>query len=208
MKNWIELCSDVNWEDYHGMWARKAPDGSWYVLVWTNLWDAAGESEDLDKYECQVERIDVHELPGKEVKSALDSCGYRIVNTRVSESCVVSQIESDSGDEIANNSVSAQQFELALVECCIQYGLGAPLESFSGSKYPKRIRAEARRYAEECMRDDALLERQLDRPVNRLGSTAREYGLGDIDAALHRGPFDTAKNIMRKLHGLPPGSEQ
>lgn len=26
------LRSDVNWEDYHGIWAKKARDGSWYVL--------------------------------------------------------------------------------------------------------------------------------------------------------------------------------
>lgn len=56
----------------------------------------------------------------------------------------------------------------------------------------------------ECMRDTEKLEERLDRPVNRIGSTAREYGKGDTESALHRGPFDTGKQIMRKMHGLEP----
>jgi hypothetical protein len=99
-------------------------------------------------------------------------------------------------------------FEFAVVECCIQYGLGAPLETFTGNKYPERIRAQARRYAEECMRDSTLLQDRLARPVNAIGSTAAEYGRGDIDSALHRGPSDAAKQLMRQLHGLPPLPEE
>lgn len=45
MRGWIELCGDVNWIDYHGMWAKKARDGSWYVIRWTNLIDAMGERD-------------------------------------------------------------------------------------------------------------------------------------------------------------------
>jgi hypothetical protein len=40
--------------------------------------------------------------------------------------------------------------------------------------------------------------------MGKVGSTAAEYGRGDIDAALNRGPFDQGKNLMRKLHGMPP----
>lgn len=58
MKNWIELCSDANWEDYHGMWCRQAADGSWWVLRWTNMYDAMGErdckGDGIPQYECQV----------------------------------------------------------------------------------------------------------------------------------------------------------
>src|SRR5580698_5212639 len=77
MKGWIDLGSDVNWEDYHGLWGRKARDGSWYVLRFTNLVDAAGkEFEDLP-YECDVKRIDLSELTEAQIKRALDSCGLR-----------------------------------------------------------------------------------------------------------------------------------
>jgi hypothetical protein len=54
------------------------------------------------------------------------------------------------------------------------------------------------------MRDAALLAERLARPVNRIGTTADEYGRGDIDAGLDRGPASQEKNLMRKLHGKSP----
>jgi hypothetical protein len=194
MRNWIELGSDVNWIDYHGMWARQAPDGSWYVLRWTNLLDAGGEEFADTPYECEVKRIDLDDTPAEQIKSALECCGLRATDEGIIS----------GGDIVA----AGDKIPLCLVECLIQYGGGAPLETFTGKRYPTRIRAEARRYAEECMRNMPLLAKQLARPVNRIGSTAEEYGKGDIDAALARGPFDTAKNIMRKLHDLPPGESK
>lgn len=186
---WIELASDVNWQDYHGMWAKKGPDGAWYVLVWTNLWDAAGESEDLDQFECQVKRLDLGELPADELKSALRSCGLEQTSEGLMQS-------------YGCDLVDPAWEERAKVEACIGYGHGAPLETFSGGQHPMRIRANARRYAEMCMRDDALVEERLARPVNKIGSTAAEYGRGDIDSALHRGPFDATKTLVRKMYGL------
>jgi hypothetical protein len=187
MRNWIELCSDVNWVDYHGMWARKAKDGSWYVLRWTNLVDAGGEEFADTPYECDVKRIDLSDV---DPSSALNSCGYEIEGDTI--------VNEYDGSIVADG----KHVELCLVECCISYGLGAPLESFTGSKYPERIRATARRYAETMMKDRPGLAKRLARPVNAIGSTADEYGRGDIDSALHRGPFDTAKSIMRKMHGI------
>jgi hypothetical protein len=64
-----------------------------------------------------------------------------------------------------------------------------------------RASVEARRYAEKCMRNADLLAERLARPVNKIGSTAEEYGRGDIDAALLRPPFDTTKRIMLKIYG-------
>lgn len=203
MKGWTELCSDVNWEDYHGMWARRAPDGSWYVIRWTNMEDACGDDAPY-KYDCEVKRVDLDELPASEIRSALRSCGWELEVTVPGEpdkerQCAV--VNEHDGDVVADDP---KVIPLVLVECCVQYGLGAPLESFTGSKYAKRIRAEARRYAEQCMRDDALLQERLTRPVNAIGSTAAEYGRGDVNAALQRGPFDATKNLMRKLSGRSP----
>lgn len=197
MRGWIELCSDVNWIDYHGMWAKNARDGSWYVIQWTNLVDACGERDAKEmggEFSCEVKRLDLGDVGKKEIDSALQSCGYRIE---------AGEVVSEGGDVVADGA----HFEACIVECAIQYGLGAPLESFGGSKRPLNIRANARRYAESCIRDSALLAERLARPVNRLGSTAAEYGRGDLDSALNRGPFDTAKNLMRKLHGKAPGVE-
>jgi len=181
MKGWTDVGSDVNWVDYHGKWARKAADGSWYVLDWTNMVDACGAEGEDCPYVCEVKRVDLSDLSAETLKSALDCVGLDL------------------------DDVKPEHRDCALVEACVSYGCAQPLESFSGAKYPERIRANARRYAEQCMKDAALLAERLARPVNRIGSTAAEYGRGDIDAALSRGPFDTGKNLMRKLHGLPPG---
>jgi len=219
MRGWIELCSDMDWIDYHGMWARKAPSlapglggsGVWYVLKWTNLLDAGGKDFADTPYECEVKLLDLGELSDKAVDDALRSCGYKMsadrqtVLTEGNESLWIREAMPHSFSISGPPLFADDRVELAIVECCIQHGLGAPLESFTGSKWPTRIRAEARRYAEECMRDSDLVSERLDRQVNAIGSTAREYGVGDIDSAPHRGPFDAKKGIMRKLHGLPPG---
>lgn len=171
MRGWIELCSDINWEDYHGMWAKKHGD-TWYVLRWTNMEDACGDDAPY-KYDCEVKCLNLSEV---DVKAALQCSGY----IQREDGVIVDDYRSDV---IASEP---KYIELVLVECCIQYGFGAPLESFTGDKYPKRIRAQARRFAEECMKDDDLLEEKLERPVNAIGSTAREYGAGDLNAALNR----------------------
>lgn len=178
MRGWTELCSDVNWEDYHGMWAKKGPDGAWYVLQWTNMVDACGDDGADLPYECDVKRLDLREVSEAQLSSVSKSCDLRL------------------------EDLDEKFHEVATLESCISYGLGAPLESFTGKVRPLSVRAEARRFAETCMRDAEVLDRQLDRPVNAIGSTAREYGLGDIDSALMRGDSPTHK-LMRKLHGIP-----
>lgn len=143
MKNWIELCSDVNWEDYHGMWAKKNKSGVWFVLVWTNIYDAVGENyckrDNIPQYECQVKQINLAELSEKELTSALDSCGYKEIN---------GEVYRDFDGEV----IDERYAEFAKLEACIGYGLGYLLVSFVGDKYPLRIRANARRYAENMMK--------------------------------------------------------
>jgi len=197
MRGWTDIGSDVNWGDYGGKWARRAKDGSWYVLDFTNMWDACGEedckADRQAQYVCEVKRVNLSTLPIDRIKSALACVGSRMT---------VEGIVSDSGDLIA--AKDSEGHMLAIVEACVSYGAVEPLNSFGGDNYPSRVRADARRYAETCMKDAALLAERLARPVNRLGSTAAEYGRGDLDAALNSGPFDTAKNLMRKLSGMPP----
>ena len=45
MKRWTDIGSDCNWADYGGKWARKAKDGAYYILDFTNMYDACGEGE-------------------------------------------------------------------------------------------------------------------------------------------------------------------
>jgi len=204
MKGWTDIGSDVSWDEYDGKWAKRARDGSWYVIDFVNMWEACGEEEckrdGQPQYVCEVKRVDLSDLNSETLASALSCFGYRFLDDA---------IVSDSGDVLADAGPEhAATRERVLVEACVGYGNAQPLDSFSGDSYPARVRAEARRAAEALMRDAVALEERLERPVNAIGSTAREYGRGDIDAALSRGPFDTSKNLMRKLHGMAPGNER
>jgi hypothetical protein len=197
MKGWTDIGSDASWDEYGGKWAKRARDGSYYVVDFTNMWDACGEEEckrdGQAKYVCEVKRVDLSDLSSESIKSALDCVGLRLG---------VDGIVSDQGDVIAAPG-DLRRGELVLVEACVSYGNAQPIDSFSGDNYSSHIRADARRAAEAFMRDAVALETRLERPVNRIGSTAREYGRGDLNSALSRGPFDPTKNLMRKLHGLP-----
>lgn len=142
IKGWIQLCSDMNWQDYHGLWAKKARDGSWYVLRWRNLYYAMGERgckrDHVPRYECDVKRLDFADIAQEELDWALCWLDLR----REGTSLVTSQ-----GDLI-----EPPHAELATIEACIGWGLGVPLESFTGDGHPLRVRGRARRYAETIMR--------------------------------------------------------
>lgn len=159
MRGWTQLVSDVNWIDYHGMWCKQAKDGAWYVLVWTNLLDAGGKEFADTPYEIQVKRLDLRELTEKNIQDCLNSCGP---------------------DPEAMNEYDAKTRMLALLESAISYGFGAPLFDKTSNKYPQRLRAEGVRKAKEFMKDAHKLQCALDRPVNRIGMTAQQYGLGLI----------------------------
>lgn len=185
MKGWTDIGCDVNWEDYGGKWGKVAKDGSVFIIRFEN-----GHEHDpeLPKYMCDVQRVDLENLPAKEVANALRSYGWRVDGE---------DIISDQGDV-----VGSRNNPLLLAEVCSSYGLYEPLDSFSSETYARRLRAQARRSAEAFMRDADCLEAALERPVNKLGSTAREYGRGDINSALFRGVGPEA-DLMRKLHGMP-----
>ena len=178
MKNWQTLYADVNWADYGGSWARKCKDGSWIVIEFTNMDDACGrDNEGNDTYLAEVRRVAPQEASVDTINSAFQCCGVE-------------------GKDRTN--------ELALVAAMNQYGAHAPLGSHSGNSYPERVRAAARREAEEYMRDSSALDEAMDRPVNALGSTAREYAAGDFQSAMMRGVLAGNQNarIMAKMHGV------
>ena len=194
MKNWIELCSDVDWQDYHGMWARKAKDGSWYVLRWTNLYDAIGEKEAPYQYECDVLHVDLAEIDDDKILDAFKCCGF----DHAKRNAVGNWIE--NGDDNTDNLVECVMSDAMVVECLIQYGIYAPLDEFTGNVRPLNIRAQARRRAEELMRDAEALKQRLDRPVNKIGSTAADFGKGDPLAGLRR-------YAEEGIHGADPNSD-
>lgn len=198
MRGWTNIGGDVSWEDYGGRWAKRARDGSWYMIEFTNMYDACGERDckrdRQDQYVCEVSRVDLADLSDATIKSSLDCAGLR---------CLAMGICNDRGDCIAP-VVDTQRYERVLVEACASYGAKQPLESFSGRVRPANVRANARRAAEALMRDAKALAVKLDAPVNKLGATAREYARGEIMPALERLPEgDATKRIFSKMIGTP-----
>jgi len=164
MKNWDMLTGDVSWEDYGAKWVRKDPnvEGRYYVLDFINMDEACGrDNEGHDTYICEVKIVDLSDIDTETMKSAYDCYG----------------LDLDNPD---------YQSDLCKVDCLVGYGCSAPVGSHSGNSYPLRVRAAARREAEELMKDSELAEHKLDQPVNRIGSTAREFGRGDIGSAMDR----------------------
>lgn len=174
MKGWATLACDVNWEDYGGMWAKedKAKPGTWIVLRFTNLYDAMGERDckrdGIPQFECDVKLVDLKDIEAK-IAEALRSCGY----VRKDENTIVNEHD---GSPV----VSGPDATLCIVEACVGYGLGAPLESFTSEHRPVNLRARARKYAEEMIRPagSTSLRDRLARPVNAIGTSARDYGRG------------------------------
>lgn len=198
MPGWTDIGSDVNWPDYGGKWAKLAKDGSVYVVEFTNMYDACGEDEckrdGQAQYVAEAKRVALRDLHPNDLRKACDCVGLRYSPQ---------EIVNDTGDVVANRSDLLHMWPIVLAEACVSFGYYEPLETFQGNTHAARLRAQARRACESYMKDAAALEVARNRPVNKIGSTAAEYGRGDLDSALERGPFDVAKNVMRKMHGLP-----
>lgn len=184
-KGWHDIGSDVSWDEYGGKWAKFGHGRAYYVIDFTNMIEACGsDAEGGPKYVAEVRMVDLADLPHETILSALKCCGLRFGMN--GPACT---IESDSGDIVAQQETITHPgtlWDLVIVEACSSYGAYAPLDSVSGDSHPVNVRGKARRIAERIMRDAAERERLMARPVNRLGSTAREYMRGDLDAPLAR----------------------
>jgi hypothetical protein len=177
MRGWINIGGDVNWQDYGAKWARRGRDGSWYVVCFNNMIEACGERDAAEMgyvYEAAVQRADLRELSNDQIKDALDSCGFKLTADGA--------VDMGAGDLVTD----PKEIEALLVEAVTGYGIYAPLDTFTGKVRPANVRANARRRAEWYMRDAVALETALDKTVNRIGTTAREFGRGDALAGLKR----------------------
>jgi hypothetical protein len=94
--------------------------------------------------------------------------------------------------------------DLIVMEACHGYGHGAPLFDSCGNNLRSLMR-EARAESLACQGDSDHYEEKMSRPVNALGSTAREFGSGDIYSALDRGcrQGKPEAQIVAKMYGVP-----
>lgn len=169
---------DVNWLDYGGVWMRHIDGERFHFIRLDNMDEACGrDNEGHPTYNVDLSEVDLAEIPWTEIASALQCCGC-------------SDPEAATGIEIAE-----------LAECVLSYGIASPLHSVNTNNAHKGI-AECRRESYRLTRDADAYEAAMERPVNAIGSTAREFGKGDINSAMVRGiqAGDPAARIMGKMY--------
>lgn len=160
-----------------GKYVRETGKGVYQVIEWTDMDDACGrDNEGHPKYVVELSLIDLNEIGEGNIKSALDSHGWTL-------------------EDISN--------DLMLVEAVHSYGCRAPLEDVSSNNLSKSMR-EIRRLANELLDEDAL-EEAMDRTVNKIGSTAREFMKGDIYSAMERGVLSGNQDavLCARMYGVP-----
>lgn len=189
---WKWLTGDMSWEDYGGSWFKPIKGTHHYFVV--RYENGHEHDKELPRHMVSVVSVNLDEMDEKRLNDVLKCCGYRIDGD---------EIVSESGDVLAARSDSAT-WDHVLVEAALAHGAYAPHDDFSGDTRLASLRKQARDSANALIRDAALLKASLNRPVNKIGSTAAEFARGDIDSALNRGPFDDTKNLMRHLHGKAP----
>lgn len=170
-----QFAGDVSWSDYGGKWFRRTTGRRFQVIELTNMNDAVGErdNEGYDTYVVGLSLVDLDAISADQQASAIRSCG-------------------------PDDAAELTDAWRAVV--CYEFGCKAPLDSWSGNGYSKLLRA-ARSAAHALKRDALALTERLSRPVNKIGSTAAEYMIGDIRSAVLRGVSEgnPAAELMLKL---------
>ncbi len=90
--------------------------------------------------------------------------------------------------------------DLTKVYLLSRYGACAPLYQEAGTNSRKLLSA-ARRESKLLASNDAEYQARMSRPVNKLGSTAREYAAGDFSSAILRGlaEGDPRADLMARM---------
>jgi hypothetical protein len=201
MKNFKFLTGDVNWKDYGGKWYREALPGIYHVIELTDMPDACGWDATCT-YDVMLKVVDLHEVNGKMIEDAFRSYGI--------DREALADAHSDSPEWWQVRD------QLVLVEAMCGHGLYAPMGSWDGNAY-KPLLAAARQRSHE-LEDEDTYEEAMERPVNRIGSTAFECMRGDMISAIARGlepgrPRNQEARIMAKMMGakeadLPPKEDR
>lgn len=174
-KQWIDIGSDVNWTDYGGRWARKVAPGRYLVIRFENC---AEWGDGASGYHVSLDEVDVGSANDETIERARSYVG-------------ADEYEANTGEPLP---------EIGLVEALHSYGAKAPLWQESGTNAHKLMRA-AKHEARTLASDAAEYEARMSRPVNKIGSTAREYQAGDTRSAILRGleAGDPTADLMARL---------
>lgn len=172
---------DVNWLDYGGVWARYIDGQRWHFIELLNMDECCGrDNEGQPRYSITLSEVDLDEVPPEEIRRALECCGLL--------------------EHVQEHQDGVGCGEL-VADAVRSYGIAAPLHEESTNNAYAGI-AACRKKSYRLTRDAEAYEDAMSRPVNRLGSTAREFGRGDINAALLRGleKGDQDARIIAKMY--------
>ena len=213
LKGWTDIGSDINWQDYGGRWAKRLRPGAYLVLRFENMEECCGADHNPDElYIAEVLCVDLREVTESgALTSALRSCGVKLDARPIGEDDEIRLVQEHSGDvAVALDPTNPEPFELCLVDACVGYGAYAPLHTESGPNQPINVRGRARAFAEELIREEpanvkspilpSRVDALMERPVNKIGSTGREYMRGDIYSAMRRGAGNPAVDLVRKMY--------
>jgi len=150
-KAWIDIGSDVDWQGHGGRWARHIEGTRYHVIRFENCEDWG---DGATGYHCDLQEVTID---NPQLEQAMRStCGNELLSETPPE---------------AHNWVK--------VEALSSYGAYAPLwQEASGNSWAL-LRA-AKRESRLLATDSAEYEDRMDRPVNAIGTSARNYGLGRI----------------------------
>jgi len=173
---WVDLGCDANWQDHGGVWGRPVAgsnDLKWWIISFESTREWGDGPVEGGKYNGELSEVDLTG-PADQRKGAL------------------SYIGADDRDE----PVSEAELAYALHA----YGAKAPIDSEQGNAVWKIVDS-LRKLARDLEQDEQRYERLMDRPVNAIGSTAREFQSGDIQSAILRGVSegDPKAELMLRL---------
>ena len=178
-KSWTDIGSDVNWSEYGGRWARHIEGTRYHVIRFENC---AEWGDGATGYHCDLQEVDAC---GDNVAAALECCDMPL----------------DGLDEYGA-AIPSDAYVMMKVYAMSSYGAYAPLWQDAGKNAHKLLRA-AKRESRLLSTNAVEYEARMDRPVNKIGSTAREYAAGDMHSAILRGVSEGRPDaeLMLKIMG-------
>jgi len=177
MAGWSWLTGDVGFVEYGGRWYREIAPDVFHVVQLVNMKDACGDDSSYT-YWVLLSEINLREVPTSLLNDAMESCGWEGMPT------------------------DGRAAKIAKVEMLSSYGVVANMGDWEGNNYRRLLRM-AKRESREMEKSPLYRETMLSRPVNALGSTARELARGDIKSAMVRGVMnhDPAAKLCAKIFG-------
>lgn len=149
------LTGDCNWQGYGGKWiTKKLNNGDfdyWIVIEFINMYKATGDKT-VDKYVAQITAVSPKAAGWKNIKDALRCCCLKLKDFK------------------------PEQREKIIIEALSDYGLSAPLDSFSGNNY-KNVMKKARQSLDVIA---GMFGFFMDGSKNCLGHNGWNFISGDL----------------------------